>query len=191
MKKFLIYLLILTSFQSYSKVKDNLEKRKICKSHLEKYPKAYEIFKTGLAPNIFDGGWTWTPCVYDYGEKCTIRGFRFDGDKLHNIDDIKFIVEGINFFNINGKIELIGYSDNFMKTEKESQEISLKRAKNVEKALRDNGLKKEIEIVKVVGMGSKNPIDTNETVEGKYNNRRVELFLKENEICDISDYFDF
>ena len=37
----------------------------------------------------------------------------------------------------------------------------------------------------MIGKGSENPIDTNDTIEGKYNNRRVEILLKNGKVKEI------
>lgn len=39
-------------------------------------------------------------------------------------------------------------------------------------------MKDEIRIVKVLGKGAENPVDSNDNVEGRYNNRRVEIIVK-------------
>ncbi len=51
--------------------------------------------------------------------------------------------------------------------------------------LKQNGLRKDIKITKMIGKGSENPIDTNDTEIGRYNNRRVEILLKTGEVKKI------
>ena len=55
--------------------------------------------------------------------------------------------------------------------------------------LKQNGLRKDIKITKMIGKESEDPIDTNDTVEGRYNNRRVEILLKNGKVkkIDISN----
>ena len=38
--------------------------------------------------------------------------------------------------------------------------------------------KDEMRIVKVLGKGSENPMDSNDTIAERYNNRRVEIIVK-------------
>ena len=59
-----------------------------------------------------------------------------------------------------------------------NKKLSLERAKRLAQLFRENGLKDEMRIVKVLGKGSENSSDTNDTVEGRYNNRRVEIIGK-------------
>ena len=70
-------------------------------------------------------------------------------------------------------MEFIGYNDN-----KENKKLSFERAKRLAELFRESGLKDEMRIVKVLGKGSENSSDTNDTVEGRYNNRRVEIIGK-------------
>ena len=55
----------------------------------------------------------------------------------------------------------------------------MERAINAAKLLREYGLDKRFSIVKIIGKGGKEPMDTNETVEGRYNNRRIEIILND------------
>ena len=45
------------------------------------------------------------------------------------------------------------------------------------KLLREYGLDKRFSIEKIIGKGGEMPMDTNATVEGRYNNRRIEIIL--------------
>lgn len=55
----------------------------------------------------------------------------------------------------------------------------MERAINAVKLLREYGLDKRFSIVKIIGKGGEKPMDTNETVEGRYNNRRIEIILND------------
>ena len=50
---------------------------------------------------------------------------------------------------------------------------------------KQNGLRKDIKITKINGKGSENPVDTNDTVEGRYNNRRIEILPKNGKVKKI------
>ena len=60
----------------------------------------------------------------------------------------------------------------------ENKKLSLERAKRLAQLFRESGLKDEIRIVKVLGKGSENPMDSNDTIVERYNNRRVEIIGK-------------
>ena len=51
-------------------------------------------------------------------------------------------------------------------------------AKRLAELFRESGLKDEMRIVKVLGKGSENPVDSNDTIAERYNNRRVEIIVK-------------
>ena len=70
-------------------------------------------------------------------------------------------------------LEFIGYNDNT-----ENKKLSLERAKRLAELFRESGLKDEMRIVKVFGKGSENPVDSNDTIAERYNNRRVEIIVK-------------
>ena len=111
---------------------------------------------------------------------CTIRGFKVDGKtpvKDEEIVSIRKITETINRFAEGGSIELVGHTDS-TGSEKYNLKLSEERAKNLAKLLRDNGLSDKITIDRVLWYGEEFPIDTNATTEGRYNNRRVDLFFK-------------
>lgn len=65
-----------------------------------------------------------------------------------------------------------GYTDNSM-PEKENVDISRKRAQSVFKYLVSKGVSQSQ--LEVVGMGSRNPVDSNEKAFGRMRNRRVEI----------------
>ena len=73
------------------------------------------------------------------------------------------------------EIEVIGHTDN-TGIEKENKILSEKRAEAVVNYLIDNGIKKDR--LAFSGKGSDVPIATNDTEEGKQQNRRVEFVIK-------------
>ena len=72
-------------------------------------------------------------------------------------------------------VEIIGHADS---EEKDKGRLSLKRAENFYKFLRENGLDESIILDKISGKGDKEPEDTNKTVQGRYNNRRIQGIFK-------------
>ena len=121
--------------------------------------------------------------------KMIIRGFPIDKEEVNKTEKqaIKEEIEYmLNVFFENEEFEIVGYAD---KTENNKNKLSLLRAEKMSEFLKQNGLRKDIKITKMIGKGSENPIDTNDTVEGRDSNRRVEILLKNGEVkkIDISN----
>ena len=119
------------------------------------------------------------PCDLTYG-KCVVRGFKVDGEKMNESEsyDLKYIVNMLNTHIEKGSLEIIGHTDS-TGSKKHNRKLSLERAVNAAKLLREYGLDKRFSIVKIIGKGGEEPIDTNETVEGRFNNRRIEIILND------------
>ena len=135
--------------------------------------------------------WTTIRFVEEDGkiEKMVIRGFPVDKEEVTETEkqEIREEIEYLlNIFFENEEFEIVGYTD---KTENNKNKLSLLRAEKMAEFLKQNGLRKDIKINKITGKGSENPIDTNDTVEGRYNNRRVEILLKNGKVkkIDISN----
>ena len=111
-------------------------------------------------------------------KKCVIRGFKVDGRIIteYQIFDLKEIVNVLNKFGESGTVDFVGYTDS-TGTKKYNQKLSLIRARNVAKLFREFGLKDTISIGEISGKGEENPVDLNETDQGKYSNRRVEILF--------------
>ena len=118
-------------------------------------------------------------------EKMVISGFPVDKEEVTETEkqkirkEIEYI---LNIFFENEEFEIVGYTD---KTENNKNKLSLLRAEKMAEFLKQNGLRKDIKITKMIGKGSENPIDTNDTEIGRYNNRRVEILLKTGEVKKI------
>ena len=118
-------------------------------------------------------------------EKMVISGFPVDKEEVTETEkqEIRKEIEYIlNIFFENEEFEIVGYTD---KTENNKNKLSLLRAEKMAEFLKQNGLRKDIKITKMIGKGSENPIDTNDTEIGRYNNRRVEILLKTGEVKKI------
>ena len=85
--------------------------------------------------------------------------------------ELKKLIEFLNL-NKNVKIEISGHTDNTGSTE-HNNTLSEKRAKSVLDYLTKNGISKYR--LKTKGFGASKPLDTNNTEEGKANNRRTEV----------------
>ena len=131
--------------------------------------------------------WTTIRFVEEDGkiEKMVIRGFPADKEEVTETEkqEIKGEIEYLlNVFLENEEFVIVGYAD---KTENNKNKLSLLRAEKMAEFLKQNGLRKDIKITKMIGKGSENPIDTNDTEIGRYNNRRVEILLKNGEVKKI------
>ncbi|VWL85051.1 OmpA family protein [Oceanivirga miroungae] len=115
-----------------------------------------------------------TPEVNEVSGTYNVFGYNVDSVKPINkeIASIKNLVAEVNRFN-SGKLEVIGHADSTGSMQY-NQKLSEKRAMAVANLLKEYGLNKGIE-VSTKGEGETNPIDTNETKEGRYRNRRVLL----------------
>ena len=111
-------------------------------------------------------------------KKCVIRGFKVDGRIIteYQIFDLKEIVNVLNKFGESGTVDFVGYTDS-TGTKKYNQKLSLIRARNVARLFKEFGLKDTISIGKISGKGEEDPVDLNETDQGKYSNRRVEILF--------------
>ena len=111
-------------------------------------------------------------------KKCVLRGFKVDGKIINEneISELKEIVSILNEFGESGTVDFIGHTDS-NGTKKYNQKLSLIRAKNVARILRELGLKDTISIGEISGKGEDDPVDKNETDIGKYHNRRVEILF--------------
>ncbi len=111
--------------------------------------------------------------------KCVIRGFKVDGRVPNEAEasDLRTIAGIINQFADGGSIDFVGHTDS-TGSAAYNQKLSVARAQNVARLLKEYGLKNTISYGTITGQGETNPVDTNETVQGRYNNRRVELFFQ-------------
>ena len=119
-------------------------------------------------------------------KKCVIRGFKVDGRAPNENEaaDLRTIAGVINQFADGGSIDFVGHTDS-TGSDAYNQKLSVARAQNVARLLRDYGLKNSISYGTITGQGEKNPADTNDTVDGRYNNRRVELFFQNVDFSNV------
>ena len=119
-------------------------------------------------------------------KKCVIRGFKVDGrvPNENEASDLRTIAGVINQFAEGGSIDFVGHTDS-TGSAAYNQKLSVARAQNVARLLKDYGLKNSISYGSITGQGESNPADTNDTVEGRYNNRRVELFFQNVDFTNV------
>ena len=119
-------------------------------------------------------------------KKCVIRGFKVDGrvPNENEAADLRTIAGVLNQFADGGSIDFVGHTDS-TGSDAYNQKLSVARAQNVARLLRDYGLKNSISYGTITGQGEKNPADTNDTVDGRYNNRRVELFFQNVDFSNV------
>ena len=112
-------------------------------------------------------------------KKCVIRGFKVDGRVPNEAEarDLGTIANVINQFAEGGSIDFIGHTDS-TGSDAYNQKLSVARAQNVARLLKEYGLKNTVSYGTITGRGESQPVDTNNTVQGRYNNRRVELFFQ-------------
>ena len=119
-------------------------------------------------------------------KKCVIRGFKVDGrvPNENEAADLRTIAGVINQFADGGSIDFVGHTDS-TGSDAYNQKLSVARAQNVARLLREYGLKNTISYGTITGQGESNPADTNDTVQGRYNNRRVELFFQNVDFSNV------
>ena len=111
-------------------------------------------------------------------KKCVIRGFKVDGrvPNAAEAKDLGTISSVINSFAKGGTVDFVGHTDS-TGSDAYNQKLSVARAQNVARLLQEYGLSNDVKVGTISGKGESQPSHTNATVEGRYNNRRVELFF--------------
>ena len=110
---------------------------------------------------------------------CIINGFKVDGKVPNETEqkDLKTIAGILNTAVVDGgTINVIGHTDS-TGSDAYNQKLSVERANNVARLLREYGLKNTVKFGTITGKGESQPISDNNTEVGRYQNRRVELFF--------------
>ena len=144
--------------------------------------KPVEVIKTQPAPQpkVIGAKTVELPFSCSASEKkCVIRGFKVDGREPNEAEarDLGTIANVINQFAEGGSIDFVGHTDS-TGSDAYNQKLSVSRAQNVARLLKEYGLKNTVSYGTITGRGESQPVDTNNTVQGRYNNRRVELFFQ-------------
>ncbi len=114
------------------------------------------------------------------GEKIILRNIFYATDSYELIDKSKAELNKLTKFleeNPGLKIEISGHTDN-VGTNAYNLTLSEKRAQSVVNYLVEQGI--SIERLTYKGYGEESPVDTNETEEGRANNRRTEIKILSN-----------
>ena len=119
--------------------------------------------------------------------KCVIRGFKVDGREPNESErqDLRTIAGIINQFAEGGTIDFVGHTDS-TGSDAYNQKLSVARAQNVARLLKEYGLNNTVSYGTITGRGESQPADTNATVQGRYNNRRVELFFNNVDFSNVT-----
>ena len=142
--------------------------------------KPVEVVKPAPQPKVIGAKTVELPFSCSASEKkCVIRGFKVDGRVPNEAEarDLGTIANVINQFAEGGSIDFVGHTDS-TGSDAYNQKLSVSRAQNVARLLKEYGLKNTVSYGTITGRGESQPVDTNNTVKGRYNNRRVELFFQ-------------
>jgi len=114
------------------------------------------------------------PCDLTYG-KCVVRGFKVDGEKMNESEsyDLKYIANMLNTYMEKGTLEIIGHTDS-KGSDAYNMALGMRRAIAVRDKLIEFGLDPS-RILGVESRGESEPIATNDTEEGRFENRRIEF----------------
>jgi outer membrane protein OmpA-like peptidoglycan-associated protein len=113
------------------------------------------------------------------GQKIILRNILFETARWTLLDEsyttLDSLVDLMNKFP-GMRVEISGHTDN-RGNEKANETLSMNRAKAVVEFLVENGIDETRLVYR--GYGQNQPIDTNETEDGRFNNRRVEFVILE------------
>jgi outer membrane protein OmpA-like peptidoglycan-associated protein len=118
---------------------------------------------------------TATPLPTPVAKRIVLRGVHFDFDKTAIREDSRPVLdEAVDVLkeNPNVRIAVEGYTDN-VGTEIYNEKLSVQRAEAVFRYLVNHGIAPER--MEVVGYGETRPVASNDTADGRAENRRVEL----------------
>ena len=115
-----------------------------------------------------------------FGEKVVLKNIFFETASYDLLPESKVELEKLLAFmnnNADIRIEIGGHTDNVGKPE-DNQLLSENRSKSVRTYLIDHGV--VADRIDFKGYGEQQPIDTNDTPEGRANNRRTEFKVLKN-----------
>ncbi len=112
-------------------------------------------------------------------KKCIIHGFKVGSEELskNEYEYIKWLVESLNGNAKESTVLLIGHTDSEeVGTKGEKNVLSEERAQEIGDLMRELGLDGSIRII-TAGKGDVLPLDSNGSIEGRFRNRRVEMYM--------------
>lgn len=120
-----------------------------------------------------------TTIILEKGKKVILRGVNFETNKAVLTGDSRNILEvAYNALTANPdvQVEISGHTDS-VGSDQANQALSLRRAQAVRNWLEQRGVAGNR--MKTVGKGEKEPVASNDTAEGRAENRRIEFYVQQ------------
>jgi len=117
--------------------------------------------------------------ILEKGKKVILRGVNFEFNKATLTPNSKTILEEAYkalVANPDVRVEISGHTDN-VGSDGYNQELSLRRAQSVKNWLVQRGVAGNR--MKTVGKGENEPVASNDTAEGRAENRRIEFYVEQ------------
>jgi len=138
--------------------------------HMDKVKAQAEAVKNAQVESITDAnGLQGVKVTFDSGILFATNSSNLNTASQNTIKQIADVLKQ----NSDVDVAIFGHTDN-TGNDAINDPLSLKRAQSVEKSLKNQGV---TNIKRVEGQGSKNPVASNDTAEGKKQNRRVEVYM--------------
>ncbi|MBN2011029.1 OmpA family protein [candidate division KSB1 bacterium] len=120
-----------------------------------------------------------TTIILEKGKKVILRGVNFETNRATLTADSRYILEEAYkalVANSDVQVEISGHTDS-MGSDAYNQDLSLRRAQAVRNWLVQKGIAGNR--LKTVGKGEKEPVASNDTKEGRAENRRIEFYVQQ------------
>jgi outer membrane protein OmpA-like peptidoglycan-associated protein len=120
-----------------------------------------------------------TTIILEKGKKVILRGVNFETNKAtltRNSEDILEDAYNALVANPDVQVEISGHTDS-VGSDEYNQALSLRRAQAVKNWLTKRGIAGNR--MKTVGKGEKEPVASNDTAEGRTENRRIEFYVQQ------------
>jgi outer membrane protein OmpA-like peptidoglycan-associated protein len=120
-----------------------------------------------------------TVIILEKGKSVVIRGINFEFNKATLVKDSETILwRAYNALKANPAVSVVitGHTDN-IGTQESNQKLSLERAQTVRNWLVEKGIASNR--MRTIGRGQNEPVNLNDTEEGRAQNRRIEFFVEQ------------